>query len=47
MYWYVKNTLELNGYTHYEISNFAKENKESNSESTQLRTLNFLKKKNN
>ena len=29
MYWYVKNTLELNGYTHYEISNFAKENKES------------------
>lgn len=29
MYWYVKNTLELNGYKHYEISNFAKENKES------------------
>lgn len=29
MYWYVKNTLELNGYTHYEISNFAKEEKES------------------
>lgn len=29
MYWYVKNTLELNGYTHYEISNFAKEVKES------------------
>ncbi len=24
MYWYVKNTLENNGYTHYEISNFAK-----------------------
>ena len=23
MYWYVKNTLELNGYKHYEISNFA------------------------
>lgn len=29
MYWYVKNTLELNGYKHYEISNFAKENYES------------------
>jgi len=29
MYWYVKNTLELNGYIHYEISNFAKENKYS------------------
>lgn len=29
MYWYVKNTLELNGYTHYEISNFAKKRKES------------------
>ena len=29
MYWYVKNTLELNGYTHYEISNFEKEGKES------------------
>ena len=24
MYWYVKNILELNGYIHYEISNFAK-----------------------
>jgi len=29
MYWYVKNTLELNGYRHYEISNFAKEGYES------------------
>lgn len=29
MYWYVKNTLELNGYKHYEISNFAKEGHES------------------
>ncbi len=29
MYWYVKNILELNGYQHYEISNFAKENKYS------------------
>ncbi len=29
MYWYVKNTLELNGYKHYEISNFSKPNYES------------------
>ena len=29
MYWYVKNTLELNGYNQYEISNFAKVGKES------------------
>ena len=29
MYWYVKNTLEQNGFNHYEISNFAKENRES------------------
>lgn len=29
MYWYVKNILELNGYSHYEISNFAKNGKES------------------
>lgn len=29
MYWYVKNVLELNGYNHYEISNFSKKGKES------------------
>lgn len=29
MYWYVKNMLELNGYVHYEISNFSKKGKES------------------
>lgn len=29
MYWYVKNMLELNGYNHYEISNFAKKGYES------------------
>lgn len=29
MYWYVKNKLELAGYNHYEISNFAKPGKES------------------
>ena len=29
MYWYVKNYLELNGYIHYEISNFAKKGFES------------------
>lgn len=29
MYWYVKNILELNGYNHYEISNFSKKFKES------------------
>ncbi len=29
MYWYIKDTLELNGYYHYEISNFSKRGKES------------------
>lgn len=29
MYWYVKDKLELNGYNHYEISNFSKIKKES------------------
>ena len=29
MYWTVKQTLEANGYNHYEISNFAKQNYES------------------
>ena len=29
MYWYVKNFLELQGYNHYEISNFAKQGFES------------------
>lgn len=29
MYWYVKDFLELNGYKHYEISNFAKQGFES------------------
>ena len=29
MYWYVKNFLEIHGYNHYEISNFAKKGYES------------------
>ena len=29
MYWYVKNTLEKNNYIQYEISNYAKQNRES------------------
>ena len=29
MYWYVKDTLELNNYKHYEISNYAKKGFES------------------
>ena len=29
MYWYVKDKLELNGYNHYEVSNFAKKGQES------------------
>jgi len=29
MYWYMKNTLELSGFIHYEISNFAKKGYES------------------
>ena len=29
MYWYIKNTLESNGYKHYEISNFSLEGWES------------------
>ena len=29
MYWYVKNYLELNGYFHYEISNFSQKGYES------------------
>ena len=30
MYWYVKNYLELHGYDHYEISNFAKKGMNQN-----------------
>lgn len=29
LYWYVKNFLEISGYNHYEISNFAKKGQES------------------
>ncbi|MCF0124621.1 MAG: radical SAM family heme chaperone HemW, partial [Clostridia bacterium] len=29
MYWYVKDFLEINGYKHYEISNFSKKNHQS------------------
>lgn len=39
MYWYVKNTLALAGYEHYEISNFAKRGRES------LHNLNCWKQK--